>query len=693
MSPKRSAILCHPAVFCLIAIVLLLLVRELDIFSMHNDDPYISFRYLKNLLAGKGLVYNEGEYVEGFSNFLFMMILLPFMAIGAEPLVTAKFLGIASSLAILVLVYRAGREFAGESRWMGLIAPVFLAASPAFCAWSVGALETLIYVLFLLTAFLLHLVEYRDPKRFPSSVFLFAAAALTRPEGTMFSVVTAVTWCVAVVVTRRRAPWRQWLTWSVILAGILGAFLLWRRWYYGDWLPNSYYAKSQDLARMCLHFRSYLDHAVSTNGYGYILPAVIVFGFGMRFRGVGYPIYLAAVFVWIQVLFVFMVGADWMSHSRFFVPALPFYFLLVQEALWRLRAVVKEVVGEYWHRASWLKLATAGILLCFAVGVSLQMVLTSVLLYPKSPGGERSWLRAPTLDPRKLTVHPRMLEWVEKNIPPGSLLATGECGAIPYFTGLRVVDLHGLMDRFVARIDAPMFRKYDEIYIVKRNPDYILIFGEPAMRFKNPGDVLARHYRVLEVFPPGTDYYTNYTVLKRGQWAIMDGTLIEDFRNLRRVLMVPGERLDFQRSDLERGRFSWTISTSPKLGSHTAVLMASMEQKDFSAGGFAFDLWAWNMPNREKWKTLLRVYLMDDMNELAAMWVRPVDYFFPIQDGRKRSVYLRPGEDTDGFEFTSGPGNLGRVDSWILMLETLAADREIRIDLDNLRFAHLGGSE
>jgi len=35
------------------------------------DDAFISFRCAKNLIDGNGLVFNPGEYVEVYTNFLF----------------------------------------------------------------------------------------------------------------------------------------------------------------------------------------------------------------------------------------------------------------------------------------------------------------------------------------------------------------------------------------------------------------------------------------------------------------------------------------------------------------------------------------------------------------------------------------------------------------------------------------------
>src|SRR5262245_30182050 len=37
------------------------------------DDAFISFRYVRNLVTGHGLVFNVGERVEGYSNFLWVI--------------------------------------------------------------------------------------------------------------------------------------------------------------------------------------------------------------------------------------------------------------------------------------------------------------------------------------------------------------------------------------------------------------------------------------------------------------------------------------------------------------------------------------------------------------------------------------------------------------------------------------------
>ena len=45
------------------------------------DDAFISLRYAANLVAGDGLVYNVGEYVEGYTNLLWTLLIAAFVAL------------------------------------------------------------------------------------------------------------------------------------------------------------------------------------------------------------------------------------------------------------------------------------------------------------------------------------------------------------------------------------------------------------------------------------------------------------------------------------------------------------------------------------------------------------------------------------------------------------------------------------
>ena len=50
----------------------------------HLDDSYITYQYARNLVEGHGLVFNVGEYVEGFTNLLWTLLIAGGLALGFE---------------------------------------------------------------------------------------------------------------------------------------------------------------------------------------------------------------------------------------------------------------------------------------------------------------------------------------------------------------------------------------------------------------------------------------------------------------------------------------------------------------------------------------------------------------------------------------------------------------------------------
>jgi arabinofuranosyltransferase len=71
-------------------VILILTVVTLVCLAWHNrfiwDDPFILFRYADNLELGKGLVWNEGERVEGYTNFLWTLLMYIPLYLGYGPI-------------------------------------------------------------------------------------------------------------------------------------------------------------------------------------------------------------------------------------------------------------------------------------------------------------------------------------------------------------------------------------------------------------------------------------------------------------------------------------------------------------------------------------------------------------------------------------------------------------------------------
>src|SRR5215208_1233784 len=66
------------------------------------DDAFISFRYAANLAHGHGLVFNPGERVEGYTDFLWTVLIAAFMKVGIDPGQVALLIFLASSSALVV---------------------------------------------------------------------------------------------------------------------------------------------------------------------------------------------------------------------------------------------------------------------------------------------------------------------------------------------------------------------------------------------------------------------------------------------------------------------------------------------------------------------------------------------------------------------------------------------------------------
>ena len=114
------------------------------------DDAYISYRYARNLAEGLGLVYNAGEYVEGFTNLLWTLLVSLGIRLGFEAPSVGHALGLASGAAALVATYAyAATALPASRRWLAALAPWILLASTPFPAWATSGLET---PLFLATA-------------------------------------------------------------------------------------------------------------------------------------------------------------------------------------------------------------------------------------------------------------------------------------------------------------------------------------------------------------------------------------------------------------------------------------------------------------------------------------------------------------------------------------------------------------
>ena len=126
-----------------------------------SEDAFITFRYVKNFVEGHGIVYNLGEYVEGYTHFLWLLILSAAKFIGFDAVEVSMNLGIAAYAAILVIYMLISknenqqRVKSAPIKFYLPLAAILLALNYDMNVWASGGLETSLYTLFISLAFYL----------------------------------------------------------------------------------------------------------------------------------------------------------------------------------------------------------------------------------------------------------------------------------------------------------------------------------------------------------------------------------------------------------------------------------------------------------------------------------------------------------------------------------------------------------
>ena len=422
-----------------------------------NDDAFISFRYAANLLAGDGLTYNPGARVEGYTNFLWVILTLPFLRLGGEEQLLAlmKFVGIGFGLGTIVLTYACGRRLF-ESRTAPLVASLLLSASPPFCCNAVSGLETMLFVFLVTLALLFRLgSEHRHDLGF---AFAMALASLTRPEGFYFFGLLLAFHPIA------RVSWRRTFAVGAAYATVVVPYLGWKLAYYGSLLPNTFYAKPGILADGWRHVLGFLLGAGFTRPVGLPLVPLVVGLFGLR-RSSGWP----AAFLVVSVSAVVVSGGDWMMGWRFLVPALPAGLLVT-------------AAGVDWLHTR-LKPWRPGVAL--AASVAILALLLVAFDQPRKDLEARAHGRGEG----QRAAHLEIGRWLRHNARTRDSIALTDIGMVGFFSGLRVIDLSGLTDAHIGHSPGSLLHKrYDPSYVLDQRPEFIVLVSTKPLRPRRGDD-------------------------------------------------------------------------------------------------------------------------------------------------------------------------------------------------------------
>jgi hypothetical protein len=463
------------------------LVPHALLFDFVSDDAYISFRYAHNLAEHGQLVFNPGERVEGFTNFLWTVLLAGGIEAGASPVVASRFLGVIFAVANLALLVRMSLWLDRDrpSGWHG-VAPLGLAATGTFACWVSGGLETQMFTFFAMVAFYRLLVEVEERRGFGSG-FLFAVAALTRPEGVLLFALAGVYRLGANWARERRiVPRRHEIVWVAAFAGVFGPYFGWRWGYYGWPFPNTFYVKSSGGAAGTIQNGVYYLRRFAEDYGVFFLAPLAALGWPARLDRRRRSLFALTAVVWAGFAFyVVRVGGDFMGLYRFILPVLPLGALVLQEGLRTLAGRLVPFAGR-----PALALASLMIVAGFVV-VSIKVDRTAVTVEGAENGIDTpAYLKRYALDRIPIGI------WFGLYGRPDDLMTVGGAGVIPYYSGIAAYDVFGLVDDHIAHDrrmtvgDRAGHQKWaTEEYMLSRHPTLITHYyclGGPCAYERNP---------------------------------------------------------------------------------------------------------------------------------------------------------------------------------------------------------------
>ena len=430
-------------------------------FSPTAEDAFITYRYAENLANGFGPVWNIGERVQGYSNFLWMVLLAFTNAIThiAIPILGKLFSYLFYVLSLLT-IYRITQKLKLDSL-IQLLVILVVASFSGIATYAISGMESSLFI-FLILSFSLALLE---------NAFLLAACisvllALCRPEGMLVLPVLGIAMLVNGELISRKL--KSVVTLVIPVVGI-GSYYLFVHSYYGYFIPNSVAAKKivsivEAIRVGKLDLSEFLT-ATKISVFTAFLAVLFVLSLVQRkaydfkkadaWKG----LMIFSMTIGIFAIFYVRAGGDWMPSWRYLTHVYPILIISL--------AVIGSLVTVGRSRVA-LALGLAA--MCFwNLHIAFDHSQGLVRVREWSGGGEAFELLGKSLH--------------ETFPTPVITIASQGAGGLPFYAKLPVIDELGLNDEHIARHGkrTPLYGQriqghlaHDYAYVMSRKPDLIM---------------------------------------------------------------------------------------------------------------------------------------------------------------------------------------------------------------------------
>jgi hypothetical protein len=538
------------------------------------DDALISYRYSDRLLHGLGLTWNDGEFVEGYSNLLWVLLVAAGGVVQPNLIVVGWVLGLLANVAVLVAIAWTFGRSTGSAVVPLAGGLLVLALSGSFAVWGVGGLETALVGALVAWALAMASRMSADRWSWSGPGLLLGLLAITRPDGVAFAAGVALAMIVRDGVSRVTV--QRSLGLVVFPAVFTAGQLAFRVAYYGSLVPNTAYAKlAFTLARIWAG-AVYLAQGAVVNSVPLVAIVILVIVL-IRARQ-WQPLRQAAVFLvpgLIWLLYVGAIGGDIFPGHRHWMPALVCFAFALSSLLTAFPVSRPLLLGSGLAVAAGLHLATQSV----------------------DSESRLRWLERLTW--QGIAIGQFMHDAFGPRQP---LLAVDAAGCLPFGSRLPALDMLGLTDFHIARHRPPDMgagllghELGDGAYVLSRKPDIVefcMPTGSATPCFRGERELAAlpdfrRDYRLV-FYGVGAVDAAFWTRIEDGRLGIVrttnaiyiPGFLLATTPNARAVLHKGGEAVAalkgggaaIERIYIPKG--TWDVSLETDTGSHLQLATA-----------------------------------------------------------------------------------------------------------------------
>src|SRR5262245_60576837 len=431
------------------------------------DDGWIHLQFARNLAQGHGLSYNPGELVTGSTAPLWTALLALLFPLPGNVILWTKVLGVLLYLAGIDATWRLARELELGRGLAAMAAGLTLATS--WLVWSaLSGMEIPLFVLLSLWGMILHLRERARPDRPPLSLAVLAVAVLARPEGLLLLLLAVLDRLLSFEGGEEGLRWRPpapatLAAGAAFAACALAGPLLFYAWAGGSILPTTWAAKGGGGGLRLLPDFHYLFNVVGILFRPQPWMTLLARVGTARDRGLLPVFWLCGLPLAYSLLTpapTRMLG----NFGRYYFPLFPVLAVLGMAGL---EPALRSIASRLRSRRLRAGLAAPAALLILA-----PTVLTLLQ-------GDRFYAQnVANVEESDVAV----ARWLAGRLPPQSVLAVNDIGALKYLLPNRVIDLASIaspeIGREVRRATAAGASWNDALLaaVSRRRPDYMVIF-------------------------------------------------------------------------------------------------------------------------------------------------------------------------------------------------------------------------